>query len=227
MDIPALARRAFYLSVAATAVFSLLIFLPARTIFYWHAWVYLAILLGSSLVLARIFLRRDPALLESRLIGGAWAEPSRRQKLIQAVNSLLIFGLFVACGADYGLNGARVPAGVSLAAAVLLVAAFGFFGRVLLENRHAAATVQVTKDQRVIDTGPYAVVRHPLYAAAALYFLASPLALGSWWGYAFALLACGGIVIRLLDEERVLRAELPGYAAYCRKVRWRLVPFVW
>lgn len=211
----------------AFAVMALLIFLPAGTLRYWQAWLYLTVFMGFSSLISWYLFKNDPRLLENRMGMGPFAEPNPDQKIIQTINSVLTFGLFIVCGADFGAHGARVPATlVLLANLLILLAAWALF-LVFKENSFAAGAIKIQSGQTVIATGPYSVVRHPMYSAAMLLFFATPLALASLWGLAVAALLSAGLVVRLLHEERYLRSELPGYAGYCQKVRYRLVPFVW
>lgn len=207
--------------------FCLLLFWPAGTLAYWQGWLYIVVFLGFGLVVSLILLRDDPNLLASRMALGPQGETDPAQKVIQCVSAVLFMGLLALCGADYGINGPRFSA----VASVLAVAALGLGGYplylVLKENGYAAATIRIQKGQTVISTGPYAYVRHPMYSWAIFFFLVTPPALASIWGFAIAPLISAAIIVRLLREERYLLANLPGYAEYCEKVRYRLLPLVW
>jgi protein-S-isoprenylcysteine O-methyltransferase Ste14 len=206
---------------------ALLLFLPACSLRYWEAWTYWSLFSVSVLIITVYFLRNDPRLIERRLEVGPRAEPSRTQRIIQSVASVLFVALFVVSGLDRRFHGSRLPIPVVLAADGLVLLAFLFVFLVFRENRHTAGIVKVDKNQPVISTGPYRLVRHPMYAASLLLFLSTPLAPGSLWALIVALLLCGLIVVRLLDEERFLSANLPGYDAYRRRVRRRLIPMIW
>ncbi len=207
--------------------FCLLLFWPAGTLAYWQGWLYIAVFLGLGLVVSLILLRDDPALLASRMTFGPLSEPDPAQKLIQCAAAVLFMALLILCGADYSANGPRFSA----VASVLAVAALGLGGYplylVLKENGYAASTIRIQSGQRVISTGPYAYIRHPMYSWAVFFFLVTPPALASVWGFAASPLICAAIAFRLLREERYLRANLPGYTEYCEKARYRLLPFVW
>jgi protein-S-isoprenylcysteine O-methyltransferase Ste14 len=204
-----------------------MIFIPVWSVAYWQGWAYLAVFAGSTVAITAYFLRHDPDLIRRRLGAGAGAEAERTQKIIQSVASVCFIATFVISALDYRFGWSRVPAALSLVADV--AAAIGFYGvfRTFRENTFAAGTIQVDTEQRVVSTGPYAIVRHPMYAAAGLMVLATPLALGSWWGLLPALALMAAIVLRLLDEERFLILNLPGYARYLRRTPYRLLPRVW
>jgi protein-S-isoprenylcysteine O-methyltransferase Ste14 len=205
----------------------LLLFVPAGTLRYGAAWVYLAIFTGASALITLDLMRRDPALLERRMRGGPTVEGRPVQKLIQLFTSLAFIALLVVPALDHRFGWSQVPAGAALAGDVAVAAGFFFIWRVYRENPFTSATIEVARDQRVISTGPYAIVRHPMYASALLYLLGTPLALRSWWGFAPLAVMAPFLIWRLLDEERLLAASLPGYADYQKRVRYRLVPFVW
>ena len=206
---------------------AVLLFVPAWSLRFWQAWVFW-ILFSAFVVLAtRYFLRHDPALVRRRLNVGPAAEHERSQKIIQAIASVLLVALFVVPGFDHRWQWSSMRTSLVWGGNVAMLAGWLFVVRVLQENSFAASTVQVEPSQRVVATGPYAWVRHPMYAASVLAFLATPLALGSWWAQLPALLLCVSMVVRLLDEERYLSLHLPGYDAYCAAVRWRLAPGVW
>jgi len=173
------------------------------------------------------FLRRDPALVARRMSAGPGAENEPRQKLIMSFAVGAMIALYLVSALDYRFGWSHVPPAVSLIGDVFV--ALGFVGIfwTFRANAYAAATVRVERGQPVIATGPYAIVRHPMYAAALPLFLATPPALGSWWGLVPAALIAAAIVWRLTDEETHLARDLAGYEAYRRTVRARLVPGVW
>jgi protein-S-isoprenylcysteine O-methyltransferase Ste14 len=208
-------------------ILALLLFLPAWSLGFWQAWVYWIMFFLSTLLTTSYLLKRDPVLLESRLRSGASAEREKSQKIIQALASVFTCGVLIVPGIERRFHSSIIPLSVVLVADALVVAAFVIVFLVFRENSYASSIVEVKADQRVISTGPYRIVRHPMYAGAVLMFLATPLALGSLWAFACAILLCGVIVARLLDEERYLSKNLPGYRSYCRKVRYRLIPYVW
>jgi protein-S-isoprenylcysteine O-methyltransferase Ste14 len=224
---PTLQVRA-WLSLAALAVImALLLFGCAGSLRYWHAWVYLLLFLGLSAAITLDLMRHDPALLERRMKGGPTAEPRPLQRFLMLGASLGFIAMLVVPALDFRLGWSVVPLGGVVLGDALFVLGFGFIGLVYRENTFTSATVDVVEGQRVITTGPYAVVRHPMYASALLYLVGTPLALGSYWGLVAVVSMLPILIWRLLDEERLLARELPGYTEYQREVRFRLVPRVW
>ena len=222
-----LAYRAWLSVVLFAAFMAALLFGMAGTLRYWQAWVYLFLLLGLSALLTQELLRRDPALLERRMKGGPQAERRPAQRVIMVGALLAYLGLHVVPALDYRFHWSSVPVAGVVLGDVLFAIGFLFVGRVYRENTYTSATIEIHEGQRVIDTGPYAIVRHPMYSGALLYMLGTPLALGSYWGLLGFVLMLLVIVWRLQDEERMLARELPGYAEYRQRVRWRLLPGVW
>jgi protein-S-isoprenylcysteine O-methyltransferase Ste14 len=217
-----------WVSMAVLAVvMGVVLFGSAGTWRYWNAWIYLLLFFGLSVAITRDLMRRDPALLERRLKGGPTAERRPAQRIIMFVVSIAFTALLVVPGLDFRLGWSRVPLMQVVLGNVMFVLGFGFIARVYRENTYTSATVEVAQGQRVIDTGPYEVVRHPMYASALLYFLGTPLALGSYWGFVPVAFMIPFLLWRLTDEERLLARELPGYTEYQKKVQWRLVPHVW
>lgn len=213
--------------VGLILVMGALIFVSAGTLHYWQAWLFLACYLAASLVVSLWLQRNDPALLERRMRGGPFAEGERSQKIISSFTSLGFIALLVVPGLDQRFGWSHMPGWLAVAGNALLLAGWYEILQVLRANTYAAATIQVAEGQTVISTGPYAIVRHPMYAAALLMLLAIPVSLASWWGLPvwFGLLPV--LAWRLLDEERVLVRDLAGYSDYRRKVRWRLIPGIW
>jgi protein-S-isoprenylcysteine O-methyltransferase Ste14 len=217
-----------WLSLAVLAVvMGLVLFGCAGTLRYWHAWVYLLLFFGLSAAITLDLMRRDPALLERRLKGGPTAEPRPLQRFLMLGASLGFIALLVVPALDFRFGWSVVPLDAVVVGDALFVLGFGFIGRVYRENTFTAATIDVVEGQQVITTGPYAVVRHPMYASALLYLVGTPLALGSYWGFVAVVGMLPFLIWRLLDEERLLAQELPGYRDYQRKVRFRLLPGAW
>jgi protein-S-isoprenylcysteine O-methyltransferase Ste14 len=209
------------------AAMGLLLFAPAGTFRYWQAWLYLSVFACASSLTTLYLMRRDPALLARRMSGGPTAEKRTTQKLIMLFVSVCFVALLVAPALDHRFGWSRVPPVVVFLGDLLVATGFYFIFLVYRENTYTSATVEVAEGQKVVSTGPYAVVRHPMYASGSLYLAATPLALGSYWGLlAFAAMA-PFLIWRLLDEEQLLARDLPGYREYRRRVRHRLVPFVW
>jgi protein-S-isoprenylcysteine O-methyltransferase Ste14 len=214
-------------TVVGVVVLGLLLFLPAGTLNYWQAWVVIAIfVLGSNLI--GIYLSvHDPELLERRKQAGPQAETRLVQKIIVLILTAALVGMLVLCALDHRFGWSAIPASASLVGQVLTAIGLYITFLVVKENSFSASTIRVFKDQKVISTGLYALVRHPMYTGTLLLTLASPVALGSWWGFLSVLLVIPVLVWRIFDEEKLLKAELPGYADYASRVRYRLVPFGW
>jgi protein-S-isoprenylcysteine O-methyltransferase Ste14 len=204
-----------------------LIFVPAGTIDYWQAWLFLACYFAASLVVSMWLMRNDPALLERRMRGGPFAEGERNQKIIMTITSLGFVGLLVVPGLDRRFGWSHMPSAIAILGNVMLLGGWWGILQVFRANTYAAATIKVDAGQTVISTGPYGVVRHPMYAAALLMLLGIPVALASWWGLLVFAFILPALAWRLVDEERVLVRDLDGYADYRLKVRWRLAPGLW
>ncbi|HEV2485473.1 MAG TPA: isoprenylcysteine carboxylmethyltransferase family protein [Terracidiphilus sp.] len=187
----------------------------------------LIIFAGASALITVYLWKYDRKLLESRVKAGPRAEKEKSQKLIQLVASLAFIGTLVLPSLDRHFLWSHVPLVVAILGDALVALGFLAVFIVYKENTFTSATIEVAPDQRVISTGPYAVVRHPMYAGALVMLLATPLALGSWWGLVMFIPMTLVIVLRLLDEERFLQKSLTGYTEYCRKVGFHLVPYIW
>jgi protein-S-isoprenylcysteine O-methyltransferase Ste14 len=215
-------------TVGGTAVFLAIIFIPAGTVDYWQGWAFAGTLSVSSLLVTVYMALNDRELLESRLRMGPTAEKTPGQKVITAVGYAVFVAALVIIVLDHRSGWSpRVPASLSLLGDALGVFGIFVYFLVVRENRYAASTIEVVEGQTVVSTGPYAIVRHPMYSGAILVFLGTPLALGSSRGLLFTPLFVGWFAWRLLDEERFLRANLRGYDEYMRAVRYRLAPYIW
>jgi protein-S-isoprenylcysteine O-methyltransferase Ste14 len=209
------------------AVLMLCLFLPAWSLRYWQAWVYLVLFVGSCVVITRDLMQRDVGLLERRIAAGPRAEKEPRQQFIQSLASVAFLGMFVVPGFDHRFGWSTVPLPLVILGGLLVVVGFWIVFRTFRENSYTSATIETAEAQRVVSTGPYAVVRHPMYAGALLMLLGTPFALGSLWALIGFVAMVAVIAWRMIEEERVLSRDLPGYDAYLAKVRYRLVPFVW
>jgi protein-S-isoprenylcysteine O-methyltransferase Ste14 len=221
---PELKKKVASRLALAPAVLGLIFFLPAGTFRYWQAWVYMAVLIIPMLSVMLYFLKHDPELLDRRL---RTREKERPQKAIIALSYPLFLAAFLLPGFDRRFGWSSVPGALVAAADVIVLAGYGLFVLVIRENSFASRIVEVEARQRVVSTGPYAIVRHPMYVANILIYLASPLALGSFWAFLPALLTPAVMVARILNEEKVLKEKLVGYADYLSRVRYRLIPGVW
>ncbi len=203
------------------------LFLSAGTFAYWQAWVFLGVFFVSVLAITLYLMKNDPHLLESRVVAGPVAERQRMQSLIQSVASLAFLAMFILPGLDRRFDWSSVPAlvvalGDLLVALGLLIVFFVF-----RENTYTSAIIEVGAEQQLVSTGPYAVVRHPMYSGALIMLLGVPLALASWWDLLAFIPITLVIIWRLLDEEKFLAQNLAGYPEYQNKVRYRLIPRVW
>lgn len=206
------------------AVMSGVLFACAGTTSWPEAWCFLAFFLGASLLVTIDLARRDPELLERRTKAGPLAEPTAKQKVIQLVASIAFLGELVVPALDRRFGWTHVPPAIAYGAEAFVALGFFVVFRVFRANTFTSAVIAVGEKQRVVTTGPYAIVRHPMYAGAFVLMAAAPIALGSLAGLAAFPLLVATIVFRMLDEERVLERELDGYDAYAKKTRWRLVP---
>jgi protein-S-isoprenylcysteine O-methyltransferase Ste14 len=214
-------------TVVGVVLLGLLLFLPAGTLNYWQAWVVIAIFVPGSIAIGIYLSVHDPKLLERRKQAGPRAETRPVQKIIILIMTAALAGMLILSALDYRFGWSEIPAALSVAAQVLAAIGLYITFLVVKENSFSASTVRVFKDQKVVSTGPYALVRHPMYSGTLLLVLATPVALGSWWGLLPVLLVIPALVWRIFDEEKLLNAELPGYAEYASRVRYRLVPRGW
>ena len=204
-----------------------LLFVPAWTFDYWQAWVFLLVFGLSSLTATIYLMTYNAGLLQRRLHGGPTAEKMLSQKIIMWIASVGFAALLVVPALDHRAHWSTVPVYAVIAGNILIVLGWIIIMFVFRENPFSSATVEIMADQRVISTGPYSIVRHPMYSGSILYFLGIPLALGSWWGLLVSILMMPVFILRLFDEEKFLAGNLPGYSEYMAKVKYRLVPFAW
>jgi protein-S-isoprenylcysteine O-methyltransferase Ste14 len=226
-----LSREETWLTLRKTLLFlvtlALMLFLLAWTLNYWQGWLYWIVFSAITVGASLYFIKYDPALVRRRSRVGAQAEQEPTQKQIIGFTSVAMIATLVVAPLDYRFHGSNVPGAASIVALVVMVTGYALALATMVTNSYAAATITVEPNQPVVSSGVYGLVRHPMYSGAVLMFLATPVALGSWWGLIPAALTSVGIIARLLDEERVLAAKLPGYAGYCQQVRARLIPGVW
>lgn len=220
-------KRAFEGLAQLLVAMALLLFLPAWTLAYWQAWLFLAVFGAAVLAITLYLMRHDRKLLERRVNAGPGAEKEKSQRTIQALASVAFIAVFVVSALDHRFGWSSEPTSVVVAGDVLVALGLLAVFFVFRANSYTSATIEVGDDQPLISTGPYAMVRHPMYAGAFVMLVGVPLALGSAWGLAPVAALAAVIVVRLLAEERFLTVNLPGYADYRRRVRYRLLPFVW
>lgn len=223
----ALLRQAWPRQLVFLVFITALLFAPAGTLDFWQAWLFLAVFVACMVPLGIYFVRTDPALVERRMRAGPAAEQEPVQKVAIGIVCAALLAMLIVPGFDRRWHWSGVPAWLTVVADATIVASFVIFFYVMKQNSFAAATVRVEREQTVVSTGLYGVVRHPMYMGTLPLTTAMPLALGSWWALLPVLAIVPALVWRLVDEERVLRRDLPGYAAYCARVRYRLVPGIW
>lgn len=214
-------------SIVGTVVFGLMLFLPAGTFNYWQAWVFLVVFALSTLIPSLYLLRTNPAALERRMRTGPVAESRPVQKAVIVIEGLSLVALIVVSVLDHRFGWSPVPTAISLAGDVLVAIGLGVSMLVVIQNGYAASTITVESGQKLVSTGLYAFVRHPMYTGTVIMMLGIPLALGSYWGLVFVLPGLIGLTVRIGDEEQLLSQELDGYSEYAQQVHYRLVPYVW
>ena len=205
-------------------VLGLLILLPAGTFNFWQFYLYLVVIVVPMTVVLIYFLRNDPKFIERRL---RTKEKEKPQKIIQLVFSLFFFAGYVVAGFDKRFGWSDVPPSLVLLSDLLIFLGYTMVFFVFKQNSYASRIVEVEKNQEVISTGLYGFIRHPMYTGIIIMFIPTTIALGSWWGLIPVATIPVALVLRILNEEEVLGKELPGYKDYCRKIRYRLIPFVW
>jgi protein-S-isoprenylcysteine O-methyltransferase Ste14 len=206
---------------------SAFLFVPANTLAFPRAWAFLAVYFLPQTWMLAYFLRTDPNFVERRLKLGPRAESRTRQKLVMLLVLLCSFASVIIAGSDHRFSWSHVSFLISMAGYLGMLVGIAIQFRVFVENRFASATIEIAADQKVIATGPYAFVRHPMYFGALLTDCFIPLALGSWWALLPVAVKVPVIMLRVLDEEELLRTNLSGYVEYCQMVPHRLVPAVW
>lgn len=201
-----------------------MLFLPAWTLAYWEGWLFMGLLFVPMVIAGFVMLFQSPDLLARRLDA---KEKQGEQKGVVAASALMFTAGFVVAGLDHRFDWSRMPMAVTVAAAVLFLVAYALYAEVLRENAYLSRTVKVEQGQTVVSTGLYGIVRHPMYSVTILLFLMMPIVLGSWFALIIFAIYPVLIVIRLQAEEKLLVKELPGYDEYRKKVKYRLIPFVW
>jgi protein-S-isoprenylcysteine O-methyltransferase Ste14 len=218
-------KKGAYLRIGlAIPIFALVVLLPAWKWDYWQGWLYLLILYIPIFFVLYYLLKNDPALLQRRM---RMREKESVQRRIIVLSLVYFLVAFTIPGLDIRFGWSNVPAWVSLVADVLVFIGYMTFVWVLMVNSYLSRTVEVEAGQKVVSTGPYAIVRHPMYAGISLMYVATPVALGSFWALIPALFIVPLLVVRLRNEEQVLLRDLPGYAEYTQKVKYRLLPGIW
>ena len=217
-------KKIFLIFTAALAVIMAALFVPAGTFDYWQAWLYMVVIFVPASIILFYFLKKDPEFLERRM---KYKEKEAKQKSVVRVALIIFIIGFLLPGLDHRFGWSDVPSEIVIAADALVFLGYMMCFLVFRENSYAGRTIEVVKGQKVISTGPYAIIRHPMYLGSIAMYIATPIALGSYWALPPFLLMLPVFVYRIMNEEEVLRRSLPGYTEYCKKTRYRLVPFVW
>ena len=208
-------------------VVAALLFASAGTLDYWQAWTFLAVYFASSLAITLYLMKKDPKLLQRRISGGPVAEKEPIQKIIMSFTSLGFIGLLIIPALDHRFAWSRISSYTVLTGDVLVVLGWFAIFFVFRENTFTSATIELAPDQRVVSTGPYALVRHPMYGGGLVMLLGIPIAPGSAWGLLIVVAMIPALIWRLFDEEKFLARNLPGYVEYQNKTHYRLIPLVW
>jgi len=219
-----LARVVFTRTFVFVVLLLAILFLSAGTFAYWEAWVYFGIILVPMISFLIFLLKTNPELLERRM---RVREKQAEQKFIVIIGSIIFFLVFLLPGFDKGFRWSEVPMEMVIVADIFVLLSYLMIFLVLRENRYASRIIEVERDQEVISTGPYAIVRHPMYLGASLMYLFSPLALGSYWAIIPSFLMIPVFVARIRNEEKILERGLKGYQKYMQKTKYRLVPGIW
>jgi protein-S-isoprenylcysteine O-methyltransferase Ste14 len=220
-------KKAFGGLAILFVVMASLLFIAAGTVRYWQAWLFLAAYFAPAFAITVYLMKKDPALLARRMSGGPFAEKEPVQKVVMSIASLCFIGLIVLPAIDHRVGWSHLSPYVALAGILLLLTGWLGIFFVFRENSFTSATIELAADQRVISTGPYALVRHPMYAAALVMLSGIPIALGAWWVLLIVIALLPALIWRLMDEERFLAQNLPGYGEYQRRVPYRLFPGLW
>ena len=201
-----------------------LVFLPAWDIKFANGWLFIGLLFIPMLIVGVVMLIKSPALLKKRLDA---KETQNAQKVVVAFSGIIFIAGFVVAGLDHRFGWSRVPLWAVISASVVLLVSYALYAEVMRENAYLSRTIKVEENQQIVDTGLYGTVRHPMYAATIWLFLSIPVVLGSWWSLLCFLPYVGIIAVRIIGEERLLEDQLDGYAEYKKKVKYRLIPFIW
>ena len=221
------ALQAVTTSVVGLAAFLLLVFWPAGTFHYWQGWAFIAVFAAATLLPSIYLAATNPAALKRRMQAGPAAETRPLQKVIITFAFLSMGAMIVMSALDFRFGWSSVPAAVSVVGDVLVGVGLLIAMITTIQNGYAAANINVESDQKVVSTGFYAMVRHPMYFGNVVLMIGIPLALGSYWGLLFVIPGLAVLAVRILDEEKVLTLELTGYRDYVQQVHYRLVPYVW
>ncbi|MFA6456728.1 MAG: isoprenylcysteine carboxylmethyltransferase family protein [Bacteroidota bacterium] len=224
IDMFSLKKKIAVRFIAVPIFFCVVLLIPAGTLYYWQLYLYAAVCLIPMIVTVRYFLKNDPAFLERRM---KMREQVREQKRIVSSGAVFYVIGFLVPGFDIRFGWSNIPAVLVLLADVVVLISYLFIIYVFYSNRYASRIIQVEQEQSVISSGPYKIIRHPMYLGAIVMYLATPVALGSYWGLIPFAIVPVMMVFRIRNEEKILREQLSGYTEYCSTVRYRLIPYLW
>lgn len=219
-----LALNAIIKYISGILLVCVLLFIPAGTLLYPNGWLFIGLLFIPILILGTVMLFKSPELLKKRL---DHKEKENTQKGVVAVSALIFLCGFIVAGLDFRNGWSKLPAWTIIIASTVLLISYALYAEVMRENVYLSRTVKVEEGQTVVDRGLYRIVRHPMYAVTIWLFLSIPILLGSWWAFLCFLPYVAVIVIRIINEEKLLETELKGYKEYKTKVKYRLIPFIW
>lgn len=208
-------------------VMALALFLPAWSVQYWQGWLFLAVFFTPALVITLYLMKNDTALLARRVYAGPTAEKHTSEKIIQSLTSLMFAAMLIVPALDHRFHWSTVPLYLVLLGDALVLLAFAIIFFVYKQNTFTSGTIEVYEGQKVVSAGLYGLVRHPMYMGALFLFVGMSLGLGSWWDLLVFALVMPALIWRIFDEEKLLTKDLPGYAEYKNKVRYRLIPYIW
>ena len=210
--------------ILGVLIIGILIFIPANTINYWNGWLFMGLLFIPMFIAGIIMMIKSPELLRKRLNA---KEKEAEQKLVVKLSGLMFLAGFIMAGLNYRYSWIVIPKPIVIISSVIFIISYILYAEVLRENAYLSRTIEVQKNQKVIDTGVYGIVRHPMYAATILLFLSMPLVLGSLISFIIFLVYPFIIAKRIKNEEEVLEKELKGYSEYKKKVKYKMIPFIW
>lgn len=202
----------------------LLVFIPAGTLSYFNGWLFIGLLFIPMFIFGIYLFFKKPELLRRRLNN---KEKEGTQKFVVLISALLFIGGFIVCGLDYRYGFSKLPDYIVIIGSVMLLIGYALYIEVMRENEYLLRTIEIEKEQKVVDTGLYGLVRHPMYLSVILLFLSFPLVLGSLYGFYIFLIFPLVLIIRIRNEEKILVKELKGYSKYKLKVKYKLIPFIW
>ena len=216
--------NAFFKFICGFIIIALLLFLSAGSINFFNGWLFIALLFIPMFILGICLLIKDPELLKNRLNA---KEEQNSQKGVVAISGLIFLVGFIIAGLDFRFGWSKISNTVIVVFSVIFLISYAFYAEVMRENTYLSRTIKVEEGQMVVDTALYGVVRHPMYAVTLWLFLSIPIILGSWWSFACFVPYIAVVAVRILNEEKLLEQKLEGYVEYKKKVKYRLIPFIW